>query len=391
MRALLADDELDRLIDAELDLARFGPPPATRVVVAMSGGVDSSVCAALLKARGYDAVGITLQLYDQGAATGRKGACCAGQDIRDARNVADALDMPHYVLDYEARFRAGVIDDFADSYLAGETPIPCLRCNQTVKFRDLAQTARELGARALVTGHYARRVVGAGGAELHRAVDAGRDQSYFLCATTAEQLDFTRFPLGSLDKNATRALARRFDLPVAAKPDSQDICFVPEGRYADVLAKLRPGAARVGDVVDRDGRVLGRHEGIANFTVGQRRGIAVAMADGGPLYVLALDAALDRVVVGPKSALGARHVPLREVTWIGPAHDDGRRVQVKLRSMQTPVPATVERRGARAKLALDEPQIAAPGQACAIYDGARLLGGGIIDRGEPCRKPMTAT
>jgi tRNA-uridine 2-sulfurtransferase len=367
----------DRQIDAALDLARFGPPATTRVVVAMSGGVDSSVCAALLKARGYDVVGITLQLYDQGAASGRKGACCAGQDIRDARNVADALDLPHYVLDYEARFRASVIDDFADSYLAGETPIPCLRCNQTVKFRDLAQTARELGARALVTGHYARRIPGERSAELHRAADATRDQSYFLCATTPEQLDFARFPLGALDKAATRMLARHFALPVAAKPDSQDICFVPDGRYADVLAKLRPGAARPGDIVDRDGRVLGRHDGIAQFTVGQRRGLN--LGGGEPLFVLALDAATDRVVVGPRSALGAVRVPLREVTWLG-APTDGARVSVKLRSMQPPVPATVEADGARAALVLEEPEVAAPGQACAIYAGTRLLGGGIIDR-----------
>jgi tRNA-uridine 2-sulfurtransferase len=375
----LADSDLDRQIDAELDLARFGSPAATRVVVAMSGGVDSSVCAALLKARGYDVVGITLQLYDQGAASGRKGACCAGQDIRDARNVADALDLPHYVLDYEARFRAAVIDDFAESYLSGETPIPCLRCNQTVKFRDLAATARELGARALITGHYARRIAGEGGAELHRAADLARDQSYFLCATTAEQLAFARFPLGGLDKAATRALARRFDLPVAAKPDSQDICFVPEGRYADVLAKLRPGAARPGDIVDRDGRVLGRHDGIARFTIGQRRGLNLNI-DGEPLYVLALDAAADRVVVGPRAALGARHVRLREVNWLGPACAGECAVNVKLRSMQAPLAATIDVSGDRAELVLEEPEVAAPGQACAIYAGTRVLGGGIIDR-----------
>jgi tRNA-uridine 2-sulfurtransferase len=375
----LADSDLDRQIDAALDLARFGPPATTRVVVAMSGGVDSSVCAALLKARGYDVVGITLQLYDQGAASGRKGACCAGQDIRDARNVADALDLPHYVLDYEARFRAAVIDDFADSYLAGETPIPCLRCNQTVKFRDLALTAHELGARALVTGHYARRVPAERGAELHRAADATRDQSYFLCATTAEQLDFARFPLGALDKGATRALARRFALPVAAKPDSQDICFVPEGRYADVLAKLRPGAARPGDIVDRDGRVLGRHDGIAQFTVGQRRGLN--LGGGEPLFVLALEPAANRVVVGPRSALGAVWVPLRDVNWLG-APPDGARVSVKLRSMQPPVPATVETDGTRTALVLEAPEVAAPGQACAIYAGTRVLGGGIIDRAQ---------
>jgi tRNA-uridine 2-sulfurtransferase len=376
MHALAADDERDRLIDADLDLDRFGPRAQTRVVVAMSGGVDSSVCAALLKARGFDVVGVTLQLYDQGAAAGRKGACCAGQDIRDARAVADALGIPHYVLDYEARFARAVIDDFADSYLAGETPIPCLRCNQTVKFRDLAATARELGARALVTGHYARRIAAPGGAELHRAVDAARDQSYFLCATTPAQLDFARFPLGGLDKPATRALARRFDLAVAAKPDSQDICFVPSGRYADVLAKLRPGALRPGEIVDRAGTVLGRHDGIVHFTVGQRRGLQIATT-GEPLYVLALEPATDRVVVGPKAALGAQRIALRELNWLGP---DIETVSVKLRSMQPPAAATIERDGDRAELILAEPQIAAPGQACAIYSGDRLLGGGIIGR-----------
>jgi len=342
----------------------------------MSGGVDSSVCAALLKVRGYDVVGVTLQLYDQGAATVRKGACCAGQDIRDARAVADVLDMPHYVLDYEARFARAVIDDFADSYLKGETPIPCLRCNQRVKFHDLAATARELGARALVTGHYARRVATTEGAELHRAVDHARDQSYFLCATTRAQLDFARFPLGGLDKPATRALARRFALPVAAKPDSQDICFVPSGRYADVLAKLRPGAARPGEIVDQAGRVLGRHDGVVHFTVGQRRGLQLSTA-GEPLYVVAIDPATDRVVVGPKAALGARRVALREVNWLGP---DVEAVSVKLRSTQPPVAAAIERDGDHAELILAEPQIAAPGQACAIYCGDRLLGGGIITR-----------
>ena len=250
--------------------------PGARVVVAMSGGVDSSTVAALLVERGYDVVGITLQLYDHGQATGRKGACCAGQDIRDAARVAETLGIPHYVLDYEARFRATVIDDFADSYLAGATPVPCVRCNETVKFHDLLSVAHDLGAAALATGHYARRIVGSDGPELHQAADRGRDQSYFLYRTTREQLEFLRFPLGEFTKDETRALAARFALPVAQKPDSQDICFVPSGRYADVIEKLRPGAAEPGDIVDEAGHVLGRHDGVIHFTVGERKGICVS-------------------------------------------------------------------------------------------------------------------
>ena len=301
-------------------------PAGARVVVAMSGGVDSSVTAALVKEAGYEAVGITLQLYDHGAAVGRKGACCAGQDIHDARRVADRLGIPHYVLDYESRFRAAVMDDFADSYLKGETPIPCVRCNQRVKFRDLLETARELGAAALATGHYVRRVDGAGGPELHRAADPARDQSYFLFATTRAQLDFLRFPLGGLPKAETRALAQRLDLPVAAKPDSQDICFVPNGSYARVVERLRPGALEPGEIVHVDGRVLGRHEGIIHFTVGQRRGIGIADAQGGgePLYVVRLDAARKRVVVGPKPALAIAGMSLREVNWLGAPAGGGR-------------------------------------------------------------------
>jgi tRNA-specific 2-thiouridylase len=291
------------------------PAKETRVVVAMSGGVDSSVTAALLAEQGYQVVGVTLQLYDHGAAVQKKGACCAGQDIHDARRVADRLGVPHYVLDYESRFRAAVMDDFADSYLRGETPIPCVRCNQTVKFRDLLETARDLEADALATGHYVARREGPEGPELHQAADTGRDQSYFLFATTAEQLAFLRFPLGGLPKAEVRALAQRFGLAVAAKPDSQDICFVPNGSYARVVERLRPGAAEPGDIVDLDGRVLGRHEGIINFTVGQRRGIGIGGTPE-PLFVVGLDAAARRVVVGPRRALARDRVRVRQVNWL---------------------------------------------------------------------------
>src|SRR5690348_1132837 len=277
------------------------PARDCRVVVAMSGGVDSSATAALLVDQGFDVVGITLQLYDHGAALAKKGACCAGQDIHDAARVAERLGIPHYVLDYESRFRREVIDDFADAYARGETPIPCVTCNRTVKFRDLLATAKDLGADALATGHYVRRVDGPRGPELHRAADDSRDQSYFLFATTRAQLSFLRFPLGGMSKDETRALARRFDLPVAAKPDSQDICFVPTGSYGDLVAKLRPEANAPGEIVDERGNVLGRHDGIIHFTIGQRKGLGVA--GGEPLYVLRLDAALKRVVVGPRAAL----------------------------------------------------------------------------------------
>jgi tRNA-specific 2-thiouridylase len=368
-------------------------PAGARVVVAMSGGVDSSVTAALVKEAGYEAVGITLQLYDHGAAVGRKGACCAGQDIHDARRVADRLGIPHYVLDYESRFRAAVMDDFADSYLKGETPIPCVRCNQRVKFRDLLETARELGAAALATGHYVRRVDGAGGPELHRAADPARDQSYFLFATTRAQLDFLRFPLGGLPKAETRALAQRLDLPVAAKPDSQDICFVPNGSYARVVERLRPGALEPGEIVHVDGRVLGRHEGIINFTVGQRRGIGIADAQGGgePLYVVHLDAARKRVVVGPKPALAVAEMSLREVNWLVPgsspgmalAVSEGVGVTVKVRSTAPAVPAMVFAAGEGGRVVFAEPQYGvAPGQACVFYAGERVLGGGWIARAE---------
>jgi len=356
-------------------------PKDCRVVVAMSGGVDSATTAALMVEAGCEVVGVTLQLYDHGAATAKKGACCAGQDIYDAGRVAERLGIPHYVLDYEKRFRAQVIDDFADAYVRGETPIPCVTCNQTVKFRDLLSTAKELGADALATGHYARRVAGVGGAELHRAADDTRDQSYFLFATTQPQLDYLRFPLGALSKDETRALARRFDLPVAAKPDSQDICFVPTGSYGDLVAKLRPGAIEPGEIVDEAGRVLGAHDGIIHFTVGQRKGLGIANAE--PLFVLRLEPATQRVVVGPRASLGQQRVHLRDVNWLGGGERGGDfRVAVKLRSAQPPQAGTLvlDEAGGGAVL-LDEPALGvAPGQACVIYDGARVLGGGWIKR-----------
>ena len=356
-------------------------PQECRIVVAMSGGVDSSVTAALLVEQGFEVVGITLQLYDHGAATQRKGACCAGQDIHDARQVAETLGIPHYVLDYESRFKRAVIDDFADAYARGETPIPCVRCNETVKFRDLLGTARDLGADALATGHYVRRIEGKDGPELHRAADESRDQSYFLFATTRAQLDFLRFPLGSLDKHATRDLARRFALPVAEKPDSQDICFVPSGHYAGLVERLRPGAIEPGEIVDQQGRILGEHNGVIHFTVGQRKGLGIASPE--PLYVLRLEPETKRVIVGPREALGAKRVPIGDVNWLGPTVPrDGLAVSVKLRSAQPPVAARLfldEEGGGEAVLS-EAALGVAPGQACVVYQGTRVLGGGWIRR-----------
>ena len=364
------------------------PPSETRVIVAMSGGVDSSVVAAELASQGYDVVGITLQLYDHGAALAKKGACCAGRDIHDARRVAETMSFPHYVLDYENTFRESVIDEFADSYLAGATPVPCIRCNERVKFRDLLATAKELDADCMATGHYIQRSMGVTGPELHRAADPHRDQSYFLFSTTPEQLDYLRFPLGHLSTKAeTRALAAKHGLSVADKPDSQDICFVPNGDYASVIEKLRPGAADPGEIVDVDGRVLGSHKGVIHYTVGQRRGLGIGgLAD--PLYVVKLDVEKRQVVVGPKELLSTRVVPVREINWLGDAPFTSQpewHLGVKVRSTRPPRDAIVRPISdteAEVELIVAEEGVS-PGQACVFYDteGTRVFGGGWIHRG----------
>lgn len=362
-----------------------GDPARTRVVAAMSGGVDSAVAAALVRQAGFDVVGITLQLYASENMPKRKGSCCAGQDIYDAKAAAERIGIPHYTLDYAERFKKSVMEDFAASYARGETPIPCVKCNETVKFRDLLSAAQDMGASALVTGHYIRRVEGAHGAELHRAVDASRDQSYFLFATTKAQLDFIRFPLGGLPKSEVRALAAELGLTVADKPDSQDICFVPSGRYSDVVEKLKPGAIEGGDIVDLSGKVLGRHDGVINFTVGQRKGLGLSHHES--LFVIRIDAAKRQVVVGPREALATKRVTLRDMNWLdAPLSDVPRAVLARVRSTREPVRAEVRAApgGAEVELLAHEEGVA-PGQACVLYDAgepSRMLGGGWIVKGE---------
>ena len=375
--------------DLALNSLGFAKPPSeTRVVVAMSGGVDSSVVAAMLAEEGYDVVGVTLQLYDHGAALAKKGACCAGRDIHDARRVAETMGFPHYVLDYENTFREAVIEEFADAYLAGATPVPCIRCNERVKFKDLLATAKDLEADCMATGHYIQRKVGDLGPELHQAADPARDQSYFLFSTTPEQLAYLRFPLGHLASKAeTRALAAKYGLPVADKPDSQDICFVPNGDYAAVIEKLRPGSADPGEIVDLDGNILGQHRGVIHYTIGQRKGLGIGGL-GEPLYVVKLAPQTRRVIVGPKTALSTRIIPVREINWLGDAAFDSRpewHLKVKVRSTRPPREAILRPTGpttAEVELLSPEDGISA-GQACVFYapEGSRIFGGGWIWKG----------
>lgn len=379
--------ELDS--DVKLNSLGFAKPPSeTRVVVAMSGGVDSSVVAAMLADEGYDVVGVTLQLYDHGAALAKKGACCAGIDIHDARRVAEEKGFPHYVLDYENIFQDAVIDEFADSYLAGATPVPCIRCNERVKFKDLLETAKDLDADCMATGHYIQRKTGPNGPELHSAEDANRDQSYFLFSTTPEQLDYLRFPLGHLpNKDATRALAAEYGLAVADKPDSQDICFVPNGDYASVIEKLRPGSAEPGDIVDHEGNVRGRHNGVIHYTIGQRRGLGIGGLSE-PLYVVRLDVDTKQVIVGPKEMLSTRIIPVREINWLGQETFESRKewhVAIKVRSTRPPRDAIIRPTGpdtAEVELLTAEEGVS-PGQACVFYDSesTQIFGGGWIWRG----------
>ena len=378
-------------LDHTADLNSLGfakPPSETRVVVAMSGGVDSSVVAAQLAEEGYDVVGVTLQLYDHGAALAKKGACCAGRDIHDARRVAEEMNFPHYVLDYENIFKDAVMDEFAESYLGGATPVPCIRCNERVKFKDLLETAKDLEADCMATGHYIQRKMGALGPELHSAEDSNRDQSYFLFSTTPEQLSYLRFPLGHLpSKEATRALAQKYGLLVADKPDSQDICFVPDGDYARVIEKLRPGAAEPGNIVHAEGRILGTHEGVIHYTIGQRRGLGIGGLSE-PLYVVKLDVDTKEVVVGPKDMLATRNIPIKEINWLGDNAFEAvaeREILVKVRSTRPPRPAILRAKpGGFAEVELlSAEEGVSPGQACVFYEegSTRILGGGWIWRG----------
>lgn len=382
---------IDDIIIPTIDLGFDKPREKTRVVVAMSGGVDSSVCAALVHNSGYETIGITLQLYDHGAAIKKKNACCAGQDIYDAKNIADQLGFPHYTLDYESRFKEQVIEDFADTYMQGATPIPCVRCNQSVKFKDLLELARSLGADCMVTGHYVARLDGDKSkmpkSMMHRAKDRARDQSYFLFATTQKQLDFLRFPLADIEKDDVRKIAKKLGLNVAAKPDSQDICFVPEGKYQDIVLNLRPLAGRAGEVVHIDGRVLGTHNGVINFTIGQRRGLGIATGD--PIYVVAIDAKNARVIVGPKEALAVKSLTLKEINWLGDKDLNGQEVLVRVRSTRPPVLGKIRIDNDVWNVDFVKPEEGvAPGQACVFYEpnteigelGERVLGGGFIEK-----------